>query len=171
MLSTARSICKRGVTGDGSILPSQHLEDQDPEGPPVHGPAVPFALDHLRGQVLGRSAQSPGPAREQGDQSRRGDVNLMHHTMRRGVATPSPVAAWASVTAVPGRDPSQRNNSMATPGPTQRAGGKRRGSSGTRSSLSRTATHQKAPGDPNDLPLITVVADNSHKAPLRSPAR
>lgn len=42
-------------------LPGQHFKDEDAQGPPVHCPAVTFALDDFRGQVLRSAAQSPGP--------------------------------------------------------------------------------------------------------------
>mmetsp|Transcript_77581 Transcript_77581/g.240356 ORF Transcript_77581/g.240356 Transcript_77581/m.240356 type:complete len:268 (+) Transcript_77581:2-805(+) len=38
----------------------QHLEDEDAQGPPVHGAAVALGLDDLRRQVLGCAAESPG---------------------------------------------------------------------------------------------------------------
>ena len=38
----------------------QHLVDEDAQGPPVDSLVVAFALDDLRGQVLGGAAQGPG---------------------------------------------------------------------------------------------------------------
>lgn len=48
-------------TGKAWHLPSQHFKDEDAEGPPVHCPAVAFALDDFGGQVLRGATQSPGP--------------------------------------------------------------------------------------------------------------
>lgn len=47
--------------GKEGHLPSQHFKDEDAESPPVHCPAVAFALDDFRGQVLRGAAQSPRP--------------------------------------------------------------------------------------------------------------
>ena len=48
-------------------LPSQHFKDEDAQSPPVHCSAMTFALDDLRGQVLGSSTQSPGPDQTEAD--------------------------------------------------------------------------------------------------------
>lgn len=48
-------------TGRALHLPSQHFKDEDAQGPPVHCPAVAFALDDFGGQVLRGATQSPGP--------------------------------------------------------------------------------------------------------------
>lgn len=48
-------------TGRALHLPSQHFKDEDAQGPPVHCPAVAFALDDFGGQVLRGATQRPGP--------------------------------------------------------------------------------------------------------------
>lgn len=50
-----------GETSKEGHLPSQHFKDEDAESPPVHRPAMAFALDDFRGQVLWGAAQSPRP--------------------------------------------------------------------------------------------------------------
>ncbi len=41
-------------------LPDEHLVQQDSQGPPVHALPVPLVEEHLRGDVLGRAAESVG---------------------------------------------------------------------------------------------------------------
>ena len=45
-------------------LPDQHLEDEDPQAPPVHGPRVRRLRQDLGRQELGRAAERTGAVPE-----------------------------------------------------------------------------------------------------------
>lgn len=69
--------CRGQWVGEGTAYDADdHLVQEGPEGPPVHGEAVPLVEQHLGGQVLA------GPPRRRG---RRAERRMLLEGIRAGV--------------------------------------------------------------------------------------